>query len=94
MTDNSIDPAAARITDALSASIRAGEMGDTEVGMVGAWVLVGMFHDGDGDQRSTFLCPDDQRLHETLGLLEAGRAVYGDAMRRWVLGNNREDDDA
>lgn len=85
------DPAAERVTAALTEAIRAGELGDGTVGMVGSWILVGVYHDGD-DERSVYLCPDDQRLHETLGLLDAGQVVYREAMRRWVLGDRDETD--
>ncbi len=80
------EPTAERITTALADAIRAGELGDTTVGMPGDWLLVGTYTDGEGGERTVFLSPDDQSLHFTLGLLDAGREVWGEAMRRWVLG--------
>lgn len=79
------DAAVARITAAFADAIRAGDVGDTNVGMPGAWALVGTYTDGDGSERTVFLSPDGQSLHITLGLLAAGREVWGEAMRRWVL---------
>jgi hypothetical protein len=61
--------------------------------MVGAWILVGVYTDADGDQRSAYLCPTGQRLHETLGLVDAGQVVYREALRRWVLGDRDDDDE-
>ena len=82
------DPAAGRITAALADGIRAGECGDTTVGMPGGWALVAVYHDGDGDERVLMLAPDDQSLHVTLGLLDAGQTVWREQMRRWVLGGD------
>lgn len=82
------DAAVARITAALADSIRAGDAGDTTVGMPGAWCLVGTYTGDDGSERTMFLSPDNQSLHITLGLLAAGQEVWGEAMRRWVLGNS------
>lgn len=81
------DPTAERLTEALAQAIQHGELGneDSRAGMPGAWVLVGVWHDTDGDERSAFLAPDGQSLHTTLGLLDAGQTVYREQMRRWVL---------
>lgn len=79
------DPTAERITTALAESIRAGELGDSTVGMVGAWTLIGVYHDGEGDERCMFLTPDAQPLRETLGLLSVGQAVWQEELRRWVF---------
>ncbi len=54
MTDDEFDTSD-RITAALADAIKAGELGDTTVGMPGAWVLVGCYHDGDGDERAVSL---------------------------------------
>jgi hypothetical protein len=80
------DPTASRITTTLAESIRAGELGDTTVGMPGAWVLVGVYHDAEGDERAMFLTPDGQPLRETLGLLDSGQTVWREQLARWVLG--------
>lgn len=82
------DATAARITTAFADAIRAGEVGDTTIGMPGAWAMVGTYNDADGATRTVFLTPNDQAVHITLGLLAAGREVWGEAMRRWILGNN------
>ncbi len=84
-----MDAAAQRITDALAHAIHHGELADdgTTTGMPGAWVLIGMWHDAEGEERSAFLSPDDQPLHVTLGLLDAGQTVHREEMRRWVLGD-------
>lgn len=81
------DPAD-RITAAIGEAITAGEMATdgTVTGMPGAWVLVGSWHDQDGEDRSIFLSPPDQPLVMTLGLLESGQTVHREMMRRWVLG--------
>lgn len=89
-TDDEYDTSR-RITAAIADAIKAGELGDTTVGMPGAWVLVGCYHDGDGEERAVFQVPDKQPLRETLGLLDTGQTVYREAMRRWVLGNERDD---
>lgn len=86
MPGGDADPTAERVTVALAEAIPAGEVGDTTVGMPGDWLLVATYTDGDGGERTVFLTPDDQSLHVTLGLLHAGREVWGEAMRRWVLG--------
>lgn len=79
------DPAD-RITAALGEAIRAGEMSTdgTVTGMVGSWVMVGLWHDADGRERTVFLTPTRQPLVMTLGLLEAGQTVHRETMRRWV----------
>ncbi len=82
MPGGDADPTAERVTAALAEAIRAGEVGDTTVGMPGDWLLVATYTDGDGDERTVFLSPDGQ----SLGLLHAGREVWGEAMCRWVLG--------
>ena len=79
------DPAAERITAALAEAIRAGEIGDTTTGMPAGWVIVANYHDADGDTRSIFLTATDQRLHETLGLLDTGQTVWREQLSRWVL---------
>ena len=83
------DPTSERITDALAQAIQHGELADdgASSGMPGAWVMVGVWHDEHGEERTAFLAPDDQSLHTTLGLLDAGQAVYREQMRRWVLGD-------
>ncbi len=91
MTDDDYDTST-RITAALTDAIRAGELGDTTVGMPGAWVLIGCYHDADGDERAVFLTSEKQPLRETLGLLDAGQTVYREAMRRWVLSNTDDAD--
>jgi hypothetical protein len=85
------DPTADRITAALSESIRAGELGDVTAGMPAGWVLVGTYHDEDGDLRTFFLTNDGARQHETLGLLAMGQTVWQEEARRWVLGQ-RDDE--
>lgn len=85
MTDDEYD-ATRRVTAAVADAIQAGELGDTTTGMPGAWVLIGVYHDGDGDERNYWLTSEGQPLRETLGLLDAGQTVYREAMRQWVLG--------
>lgn len=80
-----------RITAAIADAIRAGELGDGVVGMPGSWVLVGVFHDEDGDERAIFESPGGQPLRETLGLLDSGQTVWREAMRRWVLDTESDD---
>ena len=83
------DPTSQRITEALAQAIQQGELSDDActAGMPGSWVLVGVWHDQEGDERTAFLAPDDQSLHITLGLLDSGQTVYREQMRRWVLGS-------
>jgi hypothetical protein len=76
--------AADRITTAIAAAIQAVELGETGVGMVGSWVLIGSYADGDGDDRIVLLTATDQGLRETLGLLDTGQIAYREQMRRWV----------
>lgn len=84
------DPTIERITEALAQAIHRGELSNdgTSVGMPGAWVLVGVWHDTDGDERTAILAADGQPLHATLGLLDMGQTVYRAEMRRWVLGDD------
>jgi hypothetical protein len=81
------DPTVERITEALAAAIREGELADdgAKTGMPGAWVIVGLWHDADGAERTLFLGPDDQSVHTTLGLLDAGQVVYREQLRQWVF---------
>lgn len=44
--------------------------------MPGGWVLVGTYHDEDGDLRTVLLTNNGARQHETLGLLALGQAVW------------------
>lgn len=85
-----MDAAEQRITQAFAEAIRHGELADdgTDTGMPGAWVLVGMWHDQNGEERTAFLSADGQSLHVTLGLLDAGQAVHREEMRRWVIGDD------
>jgi hypothetical protein len=82
------DPGADRITAALADAIRAGELGDTTTGMPAGWVLIGNYHDEDGDVRMAFLTADGQRLHETLGLLDSGQTIWREQLRQWVLADD------
>ena len=87
------DPAARRITEAIAQTISNGELDNEDVtaGMPGAWVLVGVWHDAEGEERTAFLAPDDQSLHITLGLLDSGQTVYREQMRRWILGHGNSE---
>ena len=80
------DPASDRITAAFAQAIHGGELGSGEVGMPGHWVLIGTYHDQDGDVRTCFLTSSGARLQETLGLLALGQTVWQEEARRWVLG--------
>lgn len=82
------DPVADRITAAIAESIRAGDLGDCNAGMPAGWVLIGTYHDEDGDLRTYFITSDGARQHETLGLLALAQTVYQEEARRWVLGDD------
>lgn len=84
--DDDRDPVAERVNAAISDSIRAGDMGDCRVGMPADWVLIGTYHDDEGDLRTYFITNDGSRSHETMGLLALGQTVWQEEARRWVLG--------
>lgn len=73
-----------RITAAIGEAIRNGEAGDTTVGMPGAWTLVGVYHDGDGEERTLVVAPDDQSYHVTLGLLSIAGIVWRENVKEWL----------
>ena len=81
------DAASDRITAAIAEAIRAGELGDTTAGMPGGWVMVGTYHDADGDLRTCLLTNSGARLHETLGLLALGQTAWQAEAQRWALGD-------
>lgn len=82
------DLAAARVTSAIADAIRAGELGNTTTGMPAGWVLIASYHDEDGDVRLSFLTANEQRLHETLGLLDSGQTIWREQLRQWVLNDD------
>lgn len=86
-----VDAISQRVTAAISDAIRAGEAGDdVTAGMPGSFVLVANYHDQDGDARTLFLTSDGQLLHETLGLLDMGQAVWRSEAASWARGDNAD----
>jgi hypothetical protein len=83
------DAASDRITKTIAEAISAGELGDTTVGMPGGWVLVGTYHDDEGELRTVLLTNNGARTHETLGLLALGQTAWQEAARRWIVGPDR-----
>lgn len=81
------DAARERITGAIADAIRAGELGETTTGMPAGWVMVGLYHDEDGDLRTYLMTSSGAHLHETLGLLAMGRAAWEPAAQRWIDGS-------
>lgn len=82
------DAAADRITAALGDAIRAGELGECEAGMPAGWVMIGNYHDDQGELRSYLLTSPGSHLHETLGLLALGQAAWSAEAARWMHGDD------
>lgn len=83
-SDEELNPAAERITEAFGAAIKAGEVGDTTEGMPAQWVMIGTYYDDEGDTRTVFLTDTGARLQETLGLLQLGVIAWNEHGRRWI----------
>lgn len=81
-----------RITAAIAEGIAAGELGEDRQGMPAAWVMVTTHYDSNGEYRTTTNSNDGAMLHESLGLLNIGRAVYERDARNW-LDRSVEDDE-
>jgi hypothetical protein len=86
-TMSDADAASDRITAAIGDAIRSGELGEVGAGMPGGWVMVGTYHDAEGETRTYFLTSNDAKQHETLGLLALGQAVWHAEAQRWALGD-------
>ncbi|MFI6819735.1 hypothetical protein ACIBJE_02135 [Micromonospora sp. NPDC050187] len=87
-----VDAASDRITAAIGDAIRAGELGDTTTGMPAGWVLVGTYHDAEGELRTYFLTNNEAKQHETLGLIALGQTVWQAEAQRWALGDEADPD--
>lgn len=88
MADESLNSASGRITAAIGAAIKAGELGDDTNGMPSSWVLCGTYMDSQGDVCTAFLTNHGARTHETLGLLALGTVAWQENARRWVHGDD------
>lgn len=68
------DRTAHRLENAFAHSLAAGDFGEV-VGMVGAWVFIGEFHDADGETTLVCLHSADARTSIRLGMIEYAREL-------------------
>lgn len=86
--DERMDAFSDRIHTAISQGIQTGEISDDPAGMPTSWVLLATYMDAEGESCTAFATNNGARVHETLGLLALGKAVWEDEARAWVRGDD------
>jgi hypothetical protein len=81
-----MDAFSERINAAIAEGIHSGEISDDGKGMPGGWALVATYIDDEGKTCTAFAVNNNAKVHETLGLMALGTAVWEDEARNWVQG--------